>query len=248
MTFFEIAKPMAEMGVPQIRIRPDSKAAFDKDWPSMATTDLARLAELSKEYPDSNAASVAQAKIGGFWVWEVDSPDVLPRMEKETGLQIPPTFKVRSRAGRGHIYWKHTPASVQMGNLSQTYVIGQDFSVRANNMYCVSAGSIHPSTGKPYTALNWGVPIVEAPDWLVNWLVSQKIQKQNTPAADGTPRDFNNKVPHGSIHGFLLSTAGRLRAAGLTQDEIEIALVRIAGEQCAPPIDFSKVRTMAKSI
>jgi len=248
--FFDIAKPMAEMGVPQIRVRHDSKAAFDKDWPSMATADLQLLKELSFTYPNSNSASVAQAKIGGIWIWEVDSADVIPRMERETGQTLPQTFKVRSRPGRGHLYFRQTPASIAMGNLSQTYVVGQDWSARVNNMYCVAPNSIHPDTLKPYEALNWGTPIAEAPDWLVAWLLSQKIQKQinTSSSSDGAPRDSNNKVPHGSIHGFLLHHAGRLRNVGLTQSEIEPALIRIAEEQCAPPIDFSKVIQMSKSI
>ena len=247
MTFFDIAKPMAEMGVPQIRVRPDSKAAFDKEWPSMATTDLARLSELSKEFPNSNAASVAQGKIGGIWIWEVDSPDVIPRMERETGHALPLTFKVRSRPGRGHVYFRHTPASIEMGNLAQTYVIGQDWSVRANNMYAVSPGSIHPNTGQPYTGLNWGTPIVEAPEWLVSWLNSQKIQKKNFPVVDA-PRNERGKVAHGGIHSFMLTQAGRLRNAGCTQKEIEDILLDRVHKNCEPPIDDAKVIQMAKSI
>jgi len=247
VTFFDIAKPMAEMGVPQIRVRPDSKAAFDKEWPSMATTDLARLSELSKEFPNSNAASVAQGKIGGIWIWEVDSPDVIPRMERETGHALPLTFKVRSRPGRGHVYFRHTPASIEMGNLAQTYVIGQDWSVRANNMYAVSPGSIHPNTGQPYTGLNWGTPIVEAPEWLVSWLNSQKIQKKNFPVVDA-PRNERGKVAHGGIHSFMLTQAGRLRNAGCTQKEIEDILLDRVHKNCEPPIDDAKVIQMAKSI
>src|ERR1700676_2594198 len=60
MTFFDIAKPMAERGVPQIRVRPNSKAAFDKDWPSLATTDLQRLAALSAELPIYIAKPMAE--------------------------------------------------------------------------------------------------------------------------------------------------------------------------------------------
>jgi len=246
MNFLEKATPTAVKGVAVIRLRPNAKAAIDVGWPQLATTDIETLKKWNEETPDANCGAVATP--GGVWYWEVDSPDVIPRLQKETGQQVPETFKVRSRKGRGHFYWKSTEASRAMGNLSQSYVIGQDWSARVNNAYVVAQNSLHPDTGLPYTALNPDAEIVEAPDWLVQWLVSQKIQKITPQGADATPRDFNNKVPHGSIHGFLLSTAGRLRAAGLTQDEIEVALVRIAEEQCAPPVDFSKVRTMAKSI
>src|SRR5208282_1141915 len=168
MTFFEIAKPMAERGVPQIRIRPNSKAAFDDDWPSIATTDLQKLAALSAEKPDCNGASVAQDNLNGFWFFEVDSPDVIRRIEEETGQQIPPTFRVRSRPGRGHFYWKQTTSSIIMGNLSQTYVKHGDWSARVKNQYVVSANSIHPHSQQPYIALQ-DEPINECPDWLIAW-------------------------------------------------------------------------------
>jgi hypothetical protein len=247
MNFLDRAAPTAAKGVSVIRLRPNAKAAIDIGWPQLATTDIETLKKWNKETPDANCGAVASPD--GTWYWEVDSKDVIPRLEKETGQKLPETFKVRSRAGRGHFYWKQTEASRSMGNISQSYVIGQDFSARVHNAYVVAQNSVHPDTLLPYTALNPGVDIIEAPDWLVQWIISQKIQKQPLQQApDGAPRDSENKVPHGSIHGFLLHHAGRLRAAGLTQGEIEPALVRIAGEQCAPPIDFSKVRTMSHSI
>jgi hypothetical protein len=249
MTFREIAEPLAKMGVPMTPVRPGTKRAFLPDFPTTATTDLSQIAAWNETYPDCNAACVARAEDGGVWFFEVDSADVLPRIQKETGQMMPETFKVRSRPGRGHFYFRQTKASMAMGNISQTYVVGQDWSVRTNREYVVAPGSIHPDTLKPYTALNWNMPIVEAPDWLISWFISQKIQKQSiaAPTAEA-PRNERGKVPHGSIHGFMLTQAGRLRNAGLTQDEIETALLRIVHEQCEPPIDDTRVRAMAKSI
>jgi hypothetical protein len=62
------------------------------------------------------------------------------------------------------------------------------------------------------------------------------------------PRDANNLVPHGELHRFLLHHAGIFRNAGLEPNEIEIALLRVAHSQCAPPIDESKVRQIARSM
>lgn len=248
MGFKEIAEPLAKIGVPMTPVRPGTKRAFLPDFPTTATTNLEQIAVWDTQYPGCNGACVARAEDGGVWFFETDSKDVLPRIQKETGQTMPQTFMVRSRPGRGHFYFRHTKASMEMGNISQTYVVGQDWSVRANREYVVGPGSIHPDTGMPYTALNWGTPIAEAPDWLINWLLSQKIQKQTATPVTDAPRNERGKVPHGSIHGFLLSQAGRLRNAGLTQEEIEVALLRIAHEQCQEPIDDSKVVQMSKSI
>jgi hypothetical protein len=248
MAFIDIAEPLAKLGIPVTPVRPGTKRAFLPDFPTTATSNLEQIAKWNEQYPDCNAACVARAEDGGVWFLEVDSPNVLPRMQQGTGQTMPNTFKVRSRPGRGHFYFRHTKASMAMGNISQTYVVGQDWSVRTNREYVVGPGSIHPDTLKPYEALNWGTEIAEAPDWLINWLISQKIQKKAETVADVTPRNERGKVPHGSIHGFMLTQAGRLRNAGLTQDEIETALLRIVHEQCEEPIDDDKVRQMARSI
>lgn len=250
MGFREIAEPLAKMGVPMTPVRPGTKRAFLPDFPTTATTDLSQIFAWNKLYADCNAACVARAEEGGVWFFEVDSPDVIPRLEKQTGQTMPNTFKVRSRPGRGHFYFRQTKASMEMGNISQTYVVGQDWSVRTNREYVVGPGSIHPDTLQPYTALNWGTEIAEAPDWLINWLISQKIQKQSTAQAVvvDAPRNERGLIPHGSIHGYMLTQAGKLRGQGLGEDSIAVALRELVEKNCQPPIDWTKVEAMAKSI
>jgi hypothetical protein len=249
MGFKAIAEPLAKMGVPMTPVRPGTKRAFLPDFPTTATTDLKTIEEWDAAYPDCNAACVARAEEGGVWFFEVDSADVIPRLERQTGQTMPETFRVRSRPGRGHYYFRHTPASIALGNISQTYVMGQDWSVRTNREYVVGPGSIHPDTKLPYTALNWNTPIAKAPDWLINWFISQKTQKQNTaaPVAEA-PRNESGLVPHGAIHGYMLSEAGRLRNLGLGEESIRTALRELVEKNCQPPIDWDKVDTMARSI
>jgi Bifunctional DNA primase/polymerase, N-terminal len=246
-TFIEIAEPLATMGIPVTPVRPGTKRAFLPDFPTTATTDLDQIYVWGHDYPEHNAACVARAEMGGVWFFEVDSKEVVPRLEKETGQTMPKTFMVRSRPGRGHFYFRHNQSSMTLSNISQTYVVGQDWSVRTNREYVVGPGSIHPETGQPYTALNWGTPIAEAPQWLIDWLLSQKIQKTNNEKTEA-PRNERGKVPHGSIHGFMLREAGKMRNIGLTQEEIETALLRKVYEECEAPINDNKVRAMAKSI
>jgi len=248
MGFREIAEPLAKLGVPVTPVRPGTKAAFLPDFPTTATTDLDQIAVWDHQHPNCNVACVARAEENGIWFFETDSKDVLPRMQKDTGQTMPLTFSVRSRPGRGHYYFRHNNASKNLPNLSQTYVIGQDWSVRTNREYVVGPGSIHPDTGQPYTAMNWNTPIAEAPEWLVQWLVSQKIQKQDSTPVDDAVRNAQGLVPRGSIHGWMLSQAGRLRRAGLTQEEILPALLRLVHANCEGPIDESKVKTMSRSI
>lgn len=254
MTFLEIATPLAKMGVPMTPVRPGTKKAFLPDFPTTATTDLIQLEEWNKLYSNHNAACVARLREGEVWFWEVDAPEVLSRIQKDTGHDVQSeidTFRVRSRPGRGHFYFRHDSLSLSLGNISQGYVVGQDWSVRTDNQYVVAPGSIHPDTGQPYVALNWGTPIATAPKWLIDWLLTQKIQKHSAPQGAQSvdaPRNGNNKVPHGSIHSYMLHHAGKLRQMGLDQATIEIALKKLVEDNCEPPIDWTKVETMARSI
>lgn len=244
MTFLEIARPLVERGIPVIPLRPKTKIPAVIHGASEASTDDVRIQEWARLFPDANCGCVASAKPGGIWFWEVDSPDVIPRCEKETGQKVPRTFRVRSRAGRGHLYWKATPESISLGNLSQGYVKNGDFSVRVDNQYCVGAGSIHPDSGLPYEVVSTA-EIIEAPVWLIEWLRSQKLDKEQVEKKIFTEGQL---IPHGMIHGFLISEAGKLRAAGLETDEIEPILIRKAYERCAQPLDEEKIKQVARSV
>jgi hypothetical protein len=249
MNFLERAQYTTSRGVPVIRVRSNSKAAMDNDWPRLATTNTEILKKWNDETPTANCAAVAKAEIGGFWFLELDVADeVIERIRKETGKEIPETFRVRSRQNRGHFYWKHNPASIALGNLSQTYVKHGDFSVRSDNQYVVSAGSIHPHSQQPYVALR-DEPIIECPDWLIAWLLSQKLDvKANQAPEAELKKDAHGLIEHGQIHGYMLREAGRLRHLGLSQHAIEVALLELVHKNCAPPIDETRVKTMALSI
>src|SRR6266700_2810083 len=128
-TFLAIAEPLIKMGIPMTPIRPGTKRAFLEDFPTAATINQDQIKAWDLQFPNHNAACVARAEDGGVWFWEVDSPDVLTRIQKETGhdvLEEVQTFRVRSRPGRGHFYFRHTDASKTLGNISQSYVVGQD--------------------------------------------------------------------------------------------------------------------------
>src|SRR5258708_34327241 len=112
-----------------------------------------------------------------------------------------------------------------MGNISQTFVKHSDWSARVDNQYVVAAGSIHPHSKEPYVAVQ-DAPIIEAPDWLVAWCVSQKDEKKSQPGEE-IKRDINGLVPHGSIHGWLLHQSGKLHSMDSTANQIQPGLLRL---------------------
>lgn len=241
MTFFDIAKPMAERGEPVIRLRPRSKIAADSNWPELATTDLETLFKWSLESPEAGCASVAKAQIGGVWFWEVDNPLAVQRMEAETGKKITNAFRVRSSPGRGHYHFLQTPASIAMGNIAQGFVKGADWSARVHDQYVVAPGSLHVRTGLPYEIVS-DHPLSPAPDWLVQWLVLQKVEAK--PAADSE----DGPIISGSRNSTLASVAGKMRYVGMKYEEIESVLLRMNSERCQPPLPIDEVKTIAASI
>ena len=201
-------------------------------------------------YPSANCGAVATGEPDGIWLFEADSPNVLDRIATETNhdlLTEVPTYLVRSRAGRGHCYFRNTDASIAMGNISQTAVRYGDFSIRVQNAYVVAAGSTHPETKQPYVALNPEAPILPAPDWFVEWCQNQRTEK--SPKVEGQyAKDERGLIAHGQIHGWMVEQAGRMRNMGMSPEVIEIALLEITHKYCAPPINEAQVRQTASSM
>lgn len=247
MSFKDIAIPLVMRGVPVTPVLPNSKRAFLEDWPTSASADPVQIMEWDAKYPDYNGAAVATGKSDGVWFFEIDSKDVYARVLKETGQEIPATYRVRSRPERGHFYFRNTPASIAMGNIAQSYVKNADWSARVMNQYVVAAGSIHPHTHEPYVTVG-NDPINPAPDWFVEWCLSQKVSQKAPDAAQEIQKDERGLIPHGSIHGYMLTQAGKLRAQGLSAEAIDVALMELVHKNCTPPIDDERVHLMARSI
>ena len=243
MSFFsDVATPLIQRGVPVVPLRSKTKIAFLPNWEELASTDPVKIAEWDAQYPDSNCGSVAKASSGSVWFFEFDSPEVGQRCGDETHQKLPDTFKVRSSPGKGHIYFRQSPASIAMGNIAQGFVKGEDWSARVDRQYVVSPGSLHPKTGLPYEIRSLA-PIVEAPQWFIDWCISQKVDKKRIASADG-----EEPISESARNDSLTSIGGGLRHKGLTYEEILTVLTRINETRCNPPLPESEVETIAASV
>jgi hypothetical protein len=134
-------------------------------------------------------------------------------------------------------------------DLGYKYDIGDPRVIDDTRQYCVSPGSIHPTTQRQYRVVFHD---------LANGLTApteSEIAFWNSERANAddfkkeVPRDTKTGlVPHGYIHGFMLREAGKLRAMGYDLDIIEPALLQTVYRNCQPPIDDNRVRQMARSI
>jgi hypothetical protein len=228
-------------GIPQIPLN-GKKPFFDR-WQDKTTTDFTQIDAWHAKYK-GNFGSVAKSQPNGHFVLEVDSTNVIARA-KQDGVSFSSQVIIQSRIGRGHRWYIHSDESRLVGNIQQADTAKADFSVRADDMQCVSPGSINPVSGEQYRVKLAGT-IAVASSAELNWLKSQKVsvstgKKEITKNAAGL-------VPHGSVHSFMLSLAGKLRRAGATSEEIEPILLRKVHEECQSPHDDTKIRAMAQSI
>jgi hypothetical protein len=231
---------MASLGIPQTPLRPRTKIAFLPEFQKSATTDAAQIREWAAAYPGCNFGSLGRE--GEFFTFESDSTNVRDRFAAQGG-KFTSKLMVMSRPGRGHRWYRSVPS---VTNIQQAFTKHGDFSVRALNMYCCSPGSIHPETGEQYKLMASGAPDVPSAAEIAFW-ESERLEKKSGEKAEPT-RNAAGKIPHGSIHSWLVSQAGRMRNAGLTVDEIEPALLRLAYEECEEPLDDAKIVQVARSM
>ena len=173
---------------------------------------------------------------------ELDENGLAKRIANETQHPLPITLLVRSRQGRGHLYFRQNAASIAMGNITQPQVKGARFSIRVNNEYVVCPGAFRQDLNRFYEPVQVA-DIVEAPQWLIDWILEQRIQKDKMAELQ---RDENNKIPYGQIHDCLVQEAGRLAARGYSLEARENALVDWSIDNCAVH-DEDHVREVAQS-
>ena len=252
-TFLDRASSMAKLGVPVVPLPPCKKDPPPKDWTTLATTNLETIQDWlapngkpALAFADSNCACVATPL--GFWFFDIDRMQtVSAQIETETGhkLQEIMTLVVRSSGEKRHLYFKQNDASRALGNFDYDAPDGAElFSVRGNNKYVVSPFSVHPVTGDEYQ-ITRDLPIVEAPDWLTDWLKTAKrssSQRNEKSAADETA-----KIAEGGRDDFLFAEACKLRDTKVSHKAALAALLIVNAERCVPPMDESVVRIKIKS-
>ena len=150
------------------------------------------------------------------------------------------TLRVKTGGGF-HLYFAYPP-SVEIYN--STSKLGSKIDVRGNGGYVVAPPSMHIS-GKKYEFLNDN-KLLPFPQAFV-----EKLKKDERRTTNGTERGKpieSESFLEGSRNDSLARVAGKLRHAGLSQCELETALLKINLERCKPPLAEKEVLQIARSI
>lgn len=143
--------------------------------------------------------------------------------------------------GGFHLYFAF-PQTVEIRN--STSKLGNKIDIRGEGNYVVAPPSMHIS-GKHYEFFN-NNDILPFPQAF--------IEKLNKPEAQAEKNLSNGKplqadlYSEGTRNDSLTSVAGKLRHAGLSESELEPALLKINSERCKPPLNEKEVLQIACSI
>jgi hypothetical protein len=207
------------------------KAAFLSNWQDTSSVDPAQIRSWATEHPGCNFGSIADDGI----IFETDSPEVRKRFSG----QFSPTLTIQSSESKGHRYYL---PSDDAEHIAQNATTHGDFSLRKHNAYCVSPGSVHPTTGKQYrVAIN--APMVAPTAEEIAFWKSERVDKKN--AATVT---VDQPIPEGQRNLTITSILGKARQTTGANYDVLIALARQHNERCSPPLSDSELQTIAHSI
>ena len=295
--YFRIAMPLFKKGFTVYPMHGENDKAGNEGW-----NRVSRLAEyadettqrmLARKHPDRNVVVIGRRKIGDLMFLDIDGQGVVEKLERETRMTIPSTYTVCSRPQtapwKRHYYLRHTKYSVtkwkrdninvrditkwepdKKGNLVHPTLF--DLKGTGHGGLVVGAGSVRPS-GEVYTCIN-DVPVIDAPDWLIDWLAKEvtqwnsDIQKERQARAKevaaltkeekaalqkaGDPSGF--EYPASDIFPFAYWRTCILASNVVNKKYIMKQIIDDIGERCAggreylsKPEDKKKIRAMVFS-
>jgi len=192
-----------------------------------ATLDQTQIKEWWLNDPLANIA-IACGSISGIVVAEFDTLDAIQ------GKVIPATVTALSGRGLPHFYFRYHPKIIN----DSIKINGKEtFSIRTDGRYVIAPPSLH-YTGNIY---QWSrepgsIEIAIPPDWLFE-----------LPTPEGAkPSTVPDIIPNGSRDNTLYTIACSLRAKGLSENEILVALLEMNRTRCKPPLAETQVREKTK--
>jgi len=179
-----------------------------------ATTDPATVGEWWKRWPGA-LVGVSCAASGVFAV-DVDTHEGQPNGWTEWLTRCadgdrPDGPTQRTPAGGAHFLYKMPPGASLPGKAAP------GIDIRANGYICT--GKL--PDGRQYERHGWALPVPDAPDWLLDWITTQRPAAQPATGRPDAGLYWLNKALAAGVPGCRNETgfwlACQLRDAGLTQ-------------------------------
>jgi putative DNA primase/helicase len=191
MSFITLAEPFLKHNIPVFPVKAHGKAPITPGGCKDATINIDQVRTWDTQYPGCNIG-IAALSGGDICFLEFDAYGIKAAAE-EFGQSVPKTRVQKSGSGGGHYIFTHTERSRKLGNraanLKAVCTCAEKenrpcrqsdcndftahhhhewFSFRADNMYLVGAGSLHPN-GNLYKTIKDVAPI-PIPDWVCDFV------------------------------------------------------------------------------
>ena len=242
---YEAALRYAELGYPVFPCAQGEKKPKTDHGYKDGTTDPEQIAAWWDERPAANigipTAGLLVLDIEAEATWLTDD------LEKQLDLAVAPMSTTAS-GGRHYVFrqpddrdWRNT-----------TRLIAPYVDTRANGGLFVAPPSALPQAktyrwapGMELDGPPASLPL--PPDWLI------EILDNLGDTASSSPRDaacgaVGNMIPDGQRNATLARLAGTMRRAGMSQGEIQAALLRANTDRCQPPLETREVERISASI
>jgi hypothetical protein len=270
--YLQVATAQLERGFKVVPVHPlEKRGVLWNQYRNPATT-LSEVIQHAKDFPAHNVGVVGMHGVGNHCFLDIDADGVVERIETQSGHKMPMTYTVCSRPQsapwKRHFYFRQTAYSVSRlrkeanrkdttrwvtsGNTdTQMHPTEYDLKGVGGGGLVVAAGSVRKD-GEIYTVVN-DVPVLEIPDWLVNWLVEDLSKYRSVCAkerhdralavaaipeseraarqgmADGSAFD----VSESDIYAFLNWRAFQFASMGTEGEALERVLMQQVEKFCA---------------
>jgi hypothetical protein len=234
---------LARLGYAVFPCRPGRKEPATPHGVLDATVDEATMRNWWSRWPDAN---LGLATGRGLVVIDIDAGAVWPDdAERQSIKQLQPPLAKTPRRG-WHIYFR-IPGGHSWRNSASR--LAEHVDVRCDGGYVLVPPS-QTEHGR-YTWLRPLKPLGELPEppaWLIAALdrLARPVEVSNRDTA--STGSTCQVLFEGHRNCGLASLAGALRRRGLTQSEIEAALLVANRERCVPPLPEAEVLRIARSI
>ncbi len=157
--------------------------------------------------------------------------------EDENGV-LPDTLTVKTPTGGYHLIYElpegvHIPCGVS--------VLGEGIDIRADGGYVVALGSINEAWESYSFDSEEYVPVSQAPQFLLNFLVSKKFKKE--------PIVIDGVIPEGRRNSSLFRFLSSCYGLGMTsRDLLERIAQTINPILCKPPMSEEEVSRIVESV
>ncbi|MBU4232565.1 MAG: DUF3987 domain-containing protein [Desulfobacterales bacterium] len=208
-----------------------------------ATTDEKIIRKWWLRWPKANVG-IATGQVSGLIVVDIDPRNGGDKsFEKLPGI-MPLTPTAHTGGGGEHYFFRHPANALKIKSKSELGGF-PGIDQKAEGGYIVAPPSKHLSGGD----YSWKIPPSETyplapiPDWLMTLLLKESDEPRRI--AEGNKEDT---IPKGKRNVTLTSLAGTMRQRGMTQEEIEAALLVANQNRCKPSLSKTRVLSIVRSV